>query len=936
MDFSAKWIWKEQNNYKIYNQTVVFIKDFEISKECTVAMLGITADTFYRLKVNDIWVNDGPSRGYPEHYNYDLIDIAPYLRQGENKISVTAKFFGCETFHQICQQAGFIAQLELKFADGSSDIIKTDSSWQVAEAFQWKQEAPRIMCQMEAVEMYDAELEDNLVFEPAAELFDIEQAPWQGLMERDCPLLTKKEFSLNKFIRAEVVKSSVCSIDIPTRRMCYPGIFNSSSNTSTASGIALIVDNVSRDDLEISSETYSFTVNGVKAENGKAQLARGKNFILAFNRQCFSHIPEQKLIFSHSDGYNIINPIDENIAYPCFLRFPELLHEGTDLDVINKLEVKALAEKITAFYDDFESRVDSLEVFTELLGKYAEVIADEDILPGDFYAKYISQKVCGCKNAMIKNPEKLIFSDSSCTVISPSEDGDVQLIYDLGMQNIGYYDFELVADAGVVLDIFAVEHIYENGEIQDTGVYQNGMRYVCKAGRNKFTSLKRRSGRYIIIVICNQKTEIKFMNFKLIESTYPVEYKGAFRCSDEFMNRLWQISAHTLKLCMEDSFTDCPLYEQTLWVGDARNEALFAYPVFGAWDLSRRCSRITAESLETLPMAGSQVPSCWDTIIPIWSFLWGISVWDYYFETGEEDLLREVWPAIVENLAEAERRLDDKTGLFSSSTWNMFDWSGSKTGYNIVIHNTMFMIGALQAAVKCAEVLRENALVDKWSKLIDTLKVTVNNYYDEERGCWPDSLDDDKKPIDSYSIHGNFLSILYDIVDADKIEKVEKVLFDPPEYMVKVGSPFAMQYMYETLDKLGMQNDILKRFYSSYNPMLEHDATTVWETYAGSLGGLELTRSHCHGWSSSPNYFLNRIVLGIKMTKTGAEEFAISPYVEGLEWAKGESASVLGGVKVSWKKDGNKLVINAKAPENVKLKYEPNPSHDGLEIVFNN
>ena len=57
-----------------------------------------------------------------------------------------------------------------------------------------------------------------------------------------------------------------------------------------------------------------------------------------------------------------------------------------------------------------------------------------------------------------------------------------------------------------------------------------------------------------------------------------------------------------MKLCMEDTFTDCPLYEQTLWVGDARNEGLFAMSVFGAYDLVRRCIRLAGQSLERFPL----------------------------------------------------------------------------------------------------------------------------------------------------------------------------------------------------------------------------------------------------------------------------------------------------------------------------------------------
>jgi hypothetical protein len=43
---------------------------------------------------------------------------------------------------------------------------------------------------------------------------------------------------------------------------------------------------------------------------------------------------------------------------------------------------------------------------------------------------------------------------------------------------------------------------------------------------------------------------------------------------------------------MEDTFVDCPAYEQVFWVGDSRNEALVNYYVFGALDIVKRCLRL--------------------------------------------------------------------------------------------------------------------------------------------------------------------------------------------------------------------------------------------------------------------------------------------------------------------------------------------------------
>jgi len=50
---------------------------------------------------------------------------------------------------------------------------------------------------------------------------------------------------------------------------------------------------------------------------------------------------------------------------------------------------------------------------------------------------------------------------------------------------------------------------------------------------------------------------------------YPTERKGDFKCSDELLNKIYEISRYTVNLCMEDGFTDCPWRERSQWLGDS-------------------------------------------------------------------------------------------------------------------------------------------------------------------------------------------------------------------------------------------------------------------------------------------------------------------------------------------------------------------------------
>lgn len=422
----------------------------------------------------------------------------------------------------------------------------------------------------------------------------------------------------------------------------------------------------------------------------------------------------------------------------------------------------------------------------------------------------------------------------------------------------------------------------------------------------------------------------------LIESTYPVEYTGNFSCSDSRLDKIWDISTRTLKLCMEDTFTDCPLYEQTHWVGDARNESLLAYNVFGATDLARRCIWQTAQSLERYPIAGCQVPSTWDCLLPAWSFLWGISTWDYYWHTGDADFLKAIYPSVIRNLKGAESFVVDRN-LFSGTFWNLFDWSGIDQGPKTVLHNSMFMVGAIDAALKSAEVLQEDADVKWLQGLRQKLVAAINVLWDDSKKSYPDSIRDDGSISPSTCQHTSFLSLLYDIIEKQNREHARKNLTHPPEKMVRIGSPFAMLYLYETLEKIGMEDEIVQQIYKNYLPMVESGATTVWESFpTGTTGsGGFPTRSHCHAWSSAPTYFLNRIILGAKAVAPGGEAYQLSPRLSGLTWARGTIATAKGPLAVSWKLNGKTLDVQCAAPEGVKTTFVTNDSLAGLKILLN-
>lgn len=73
------------------------------------------------------------------------------------------------------------------------------------------------------------------------------------------------------------------------------------------------------------------------------------------------------------------------------------------------------------------------------------------------------------------------------------------------------------------------------------------------------------------------------------EYPYPVrEENGSFYSSDKNLNRIWEISERTLRVCMDDIFNDCPHRDQAQWM-DAFVSSKVAFSLFGITDLTRKC-----------------------------------------------------------------------------------------------------------------------------------------------------------------------------------------------------------------------------------------------------------------------------------------------------------------------------------------------------------
>jgi len=86
----------------------------------------VSADSRYKLFVNETFVSLGPAVGDIQHWNYETVDLAPFLRAGQNIISAKVWNEGnMKPVHQISFRTGFI----LQGSTTETQVVNTNDTW---------------------------------------------------------------------------------------------------------------------------------------------------------------------------------------------------------------------------------------------------------------------------------------------------------------------------------------------------------------------------------------------------------------------------------------------------------------------------------------------------------------------------------------------------------------------------------------------------------------------------------------------------------------------------------------------------------------------------------------------------------------------------------------------------------------------------------------
>lgn len=466
-------------------------------------------------------------------------------------------------------------------------------------------------------------------------------------------------------------------------------------------------------------------------------------------------------------------------------------------------------------------------------------------------------------------------------------------LYDFGRETFGYAIIEGIEGFGE-LDIYYGESAEEAVDkkwcetldkllVDGEGVtdLSTGSRDALKDGA--YTLYLSKAFRYIYVEAVEG---LSYVGLSALYEYLPGESRGRFRCSDEEINRIWDVGEYTLLLTTREVFIDGIKRDRWAWSGDARQSYLMDFYLSFDTDCVKRTS--------WLLRGKDPVTSHVNTIVD-YSFFWFIGIYDYYLYSGDLAFVKSIYPR-MKSLMDWILGRTDADGLVTgrSGDWVFVDWAdGPMSKKGELSFEQVLFARSLEVTSLCASMAGDDEYADSAGRKAEYVRSKLADFWDEGRHALVHNIEGSVKSSE-VTRYANIFAVLFDYLSQDRKDAVARDVLHNDGVM-GITTPYMRFYELEALCLLGEQNDVLREIKTYWGGMLREGATTFWEKYRPSDKGREhfsmygkpYRKSLCHAWGASPLYLLGRYFTGVYPTAPGYASFDVKPSLGGLEWLEG-------------------------------------------------
>jgi len=377
-----------------------------------------------------------------------------------------------------------------------------------------------------------------------------------------------------------------------------------------------------------------------------------------------------------------------------------------------------------------------------------------------------------------------------------------------------------------------------------------------------------------------------------------VRENGYFKCSDEEINRIYDVAKYTFQLNTREFFIDGIKRDRWVWSGDAYQSYLMNYYLyFDNATVSRTLLALRGKD----PVTGHI-----NTIMD-YTFYWFLGIYDYYLYTGDKSFITQFYPR-MQSLMDYCLGRRNKDGLMEGlpGDWIFIDWADKLSKKGEVSFEQLLLCRSLETMTLCANIANDKDGASKYESLSkDLRKKLFDIYWNETKQALVHSRVEGKQ-TDNVTRYSNMFSIFFDYFNQQQKDAVKQsVLLN--DNIQKITTPYMRFYELEALCAMGEQTYVTQQMKDYWGGMLKLGATSFWEEYNPNkkgaehlaMYGREFGKSLCHAWGASPIYLLGKYYVGVKPTSAGYDTYTIEPNLGGLKWIEGKVPTPKGAILVN-------------------------------------
>ena len=907
-DWAAQWIGGDYERYRT-------LATLPAGKKITQARAYISAKEMFDLNINgeriggDRVLEPGFSR-FDVRMRYCTYDVSSNLRAGSNVILVALGNGHLQHFYLKSDAREFLLQIEVRFSDGSTARILSDSK-------NWKgtRSGPVVPLPTTKSELYqgvtyDARNEDDAA-NPA-----YDDHAWT-------PIQTAKPVASGALLVAQSTRPTKATQLIAPVAMTQPlpGVYVfdmgrringwSQLNVQGPRGSTVVLKHGEKLYTPDSWADYTFSLNATIVEGAagvRFRIADDDNFYLWQLRADEGLVAQKKVKGAWTEIKKVAVPFKKGTTYAVKIEMAgSTIKTSIDGKLIDTTVDKTFGSGKVGFWQKGEQ--------TASFGQIVVAPASQ----WDYSSRSPFAIKSGCSD------EGLWINRENLVVIKPADDKK-GLNRKFTLKN---NERMMSYDGGVIGQVDQSNlHVFPSYHFADATD-----RYTLKGGATeswepRFTS---HGFRYVEVHGFPGVPTLESVKGRVSHQSLD-ENPGSFTCSNDLLNKLHQACTNTYLNCAQHGMpVDCDQRDERMgWTGDSHLSSPAAYYNFDvinfydSWMDDLMDTQAPNGSVFNIAptLTAAHIGICKSTT---WTATYILTPWETYMATGSKEFLRKRYPSMK---AFADWLATDKVVDYIDSKDQYGDWAAPRIGTAHDIHTTatrsellatpfLYRCITLQSKIAAALGLAKDA--EYYADLAQKIQASFNAKFLVD-GAYRDGKPVDKQPKGITTQTGNSLGLGLGICPPEARPLVTQTLVDQIAqnngYLSTGG--LGVKCLLGALCENGRE-DVAYQLatntgYPSWGKWIKDGLTSTCEFWDGS-------KSQSHHWLQGPldSYFY-KYLAGIFPTKPGYEEFTVKPHIKNdLTKVSATVQTVRGKVAVSWSKPAAKqFTLQVTVPVNAK------------------